>query len=203
MLAFVLGATAVFIQLQEALNRVWEAAPRPGTVIRSILKKRFVSFALVLAIGFLGAVSLALSAALKAVTNTFAAQIPLSVGLLTLGNEVLSLTIVGVLIALIYRVLPDARLEWRDVATGAFVTSILFSVGKGLIGFYLGRTNVASRFGVAGSMVVILLWVYYASYIVLFGAELTAARASRSRRGAEKAIWQADCDVIPRSPAGK
>jgi membrane protein len=180
--AFVLGVTAVFIQLQEALNRVWEVAPRPGSVFRSLLKKRFVSFALVLAVGFLLLVSLTLSAGLMALTTFLTARIPFPVALISLGNEVLSFLVLSVLIALIYRVLPDAHLEWRDVALGAVVTSILFSVGKWLIGFYLGQTSVASRFGAAGSLVVILLWVYYASCIVLFGAELTAVYSSRYRR---------------------
>jgi membrane protein len=180
--AFVLGATAVFIQLQEALNRVWEVAPRPGPMFRSLLKKRFVSFALVLAVGFVLLVSLTLSAGLMALTNLLTKQIPLSMAVITLGNEVLSFVVLSVLIALIYRVLPDANLAWRDVRIGAIVTSILFSVGKWLIGLYLGQTTVASQFGVAGSLVVILLWVYYASYIVLFGAELTAVYSSRYRR---------------------
>ena len=180
--AFVLGATAVFIQLQEALNRVWEVAPRPGSMFRSLLKKRFVSFGLVLVVGFLLFVSLTLSAGLLALTDFLAAQVPLPVALVTLGNEVLSFLVLAVLLALVYRVLPDANLEWQDVGIGAVVTSLLFSIGKWLIGFYLGRTTVASQFGVAGSLVVILLWVYYESYILLLGAELTAVYSSRYRR---------------------
>ena len=177
-----LGATAVFLQLQEALNQVWEVPPRPGPMFRSLLKRRFVSFALLLAVGFLLLVSLTLSAALMAFTDFLTAQILLPVPLITLGNEILSFLVFTVLIALIYRVLPDANLEWQDVGIGAVVTSILFSIGKWLIGFYLGQTTVASRFGVAGSVVVILLWIYYASFIVLFGAELTAVYSSRYRR---------------------
>lgn len=180
--AFVLGATAVFLQLQEALNRVWEVAPRPGPMFHALLKKRFVSFALVLAVGFVLLISLTLSAGLMALTNFLTKQIPLSMAVITLGNEVLSFVVLTVLIALIYRVLPDADLAWQDVRIGAVVTSILFSIGKWLIGFSLGQTTVASRFGVAGSLVVILLWVYFTSYIVLFGAELTAVYSSRYRR---------------------
>jgi len=180
--AFVLGATAVFIQLQEALNRVWEVAPRPGSMFRSLLKRRLVSFALVLVVGFLLLVSLTLSAGLMALTDFLTAQIPLPAALITLGNEVLFFLVFTVLIALIYRVLPDAHLEWRDVGIGAVVTSILFSIGKWLIAFYLGGSTVASRFGVTGSLVVIFLWIYYASYVVLFGAELTAVYSSRYRR---------------------
>ena len=180
--AFVLGATAVFIQLQEALNRVWEVAPRPGPMFRSLLKRRIVSFALVLVVGSLLLVSLTLSASLMALTDFLTAQIPLPAALITLGNEVLFFLVFTVLIALIYRVLPDANLEWKDVGIGAVVTSILFSIGKWLIGFYLGGTTVGSRFGVTGSLVVIFLWIYYASYVVLFGAELTAVYSSRHRR---------------------
>jgi membrane protein len=180
--AFVLGATAVFIQLQEALNRVWGVAPRPGPMFRKLLKRRFVSFILVLAAGFLLIVSLTLSTGLMALTDFLAAQIPLPLALIALGNEVLSFLVLTVLIAVIYRVLPDANLEWQDVGIGAVVTSSLFSIGKWLIGFYLGGTTAASRFGVAGSLVVILLWIYCESYIVLFGAELTAVYSSRYRR---------------------
>ncbi len=177
--AFVLGATAVFLQLQEALNRVWEVAPPPGPMFRALLKRRFVSFALLLAVGFLLLVSLTLSTGLTALTNFVVARVPLSVSLISLGNEALFFLVFTVLIALIYRVLPDANLKWRDVGIGAVVTSVLFSIGKWLVGFYLGQTAVASRLGIAGSFVVILLWIYYASYVVLFGAELTAVYSSR------------------------
>ena len=180
--ALFLGATAVFLQLQEALNRVWEVAPRPGPMYRSLLRKRLVSFALVLAVGFLLLVSLILSAGLMVLSDSLAARVPPSVALLTLGNEVLSFLVLAVLVALVYRVLPDARLGWRDVGIGAVVTSILFSVGKWLIGLVLGRPGVVSQFGIAGSMVVFLLWVYYESYILLLGAELTAVTSSRYRR---------------------
>ena len=179
--AFVLGATAVFIQLQEALNRVWEVAPKPGPMFRSLLRRRLVSFALVLAVGLLLIVWLSLSAGLVALTDFFTAQIPLPAALVTFGNQVLSFLVVTALIALIYRVLPDANLEWKDVAIGAVVTSVLLSIGRWLIGFCLGQTTVASRFGVAGSLIVILVWVYFASFIVLFGAELTAVYSSRIR----------------------
>lgn len=178
----VLGATAVFIQLQEALNRVWEVAPRPGSVFGSLLKKRLVSFGLVLTVGFILFVSLLLSAGLMALTDAIRAEVPFRLALITLGNEVLSLLVLAVLLALVYRILPDAKLEWRDVGLGAAVTALLFSAGKWLIGFYLGRTTTASQFGVAGSLVVILLWVYYESAILLFGAELTAVYSSRYRR---------------------
>ncbi|MBK9372518.1 MAG: YihY/virulence factor BrkB family protein [Holophagales bacterium] len=178
----VLGATAVFIQLQEALNRVWEVAPRPGSVLHSLLKKRLVSFGLVLIVGFLLFVSLVLSASLMALTDLLSADIPLRVALVTFANEILSFLVLAVLLGLIYRVLPDANLEWKDVGLGAVVTSLLFSVGKWLIGLYLARTTAAAQFGVAGSLVVVLLWVYYESFILLLGAELTAVYSSRYRQ---------------------
>lgn len=178
----VLGATAVFIQLQEALNRVWEVAPQPGSVFGALLKKRLVSFGLVLIVGFLLFVSLLLSAGLMALGSVISAKVPYRLALVTLGNEVLSFLVLALLLALVYRILPDARLEWRDVGVGAVVTAILFSAGKWLIGLYLGRTTTASQFGVAGSLVVVLLWVYYESVILLFGAELTAVYSSRYRR---------------------
>ncbi|MBP7678520.1 MAG: YihY/virulence factor BrkB family protein [Thermoanaerobaculia bacterium] len=178
----VLGATAVFIQLQEALNRVWEVAPRPGSAFGALLKKRLVSFGLVLIVGLLLFVSLLLSAGLMALGSAISAKVPFRLALVTLGNEVLSFLVLALLLALVYRILPDARLEWRDVGVGAVVTAILFSAGKWLIGFYLGRTTTASQFGVAGSLVVVLLWVYYESAILLFGAELTAVYSSRYRR---------------------
>jgi membrane protein len=182
--AFIVGVTATFVQLQAALDQVWEvAAPRTrGQSVRFLVESRLVSFLLVLLIGFLLVASLALSAGLVALTVALTAHAPFAVALATLGNEVLSFSVFTVLVALIYRTLPDAKLAWRDVATGAIVTSILFSVGKWLIALYLARSAVASRFGAAGTWVVILLWVYYTSYIVLFGAELTAVHSGRNRR---------------------
>lgn len=179
--ALVLGTMAVFIQLQEALNQVWEVAPRPGTVFGALLRKRLLSFVIVLAAGVLLLVSLVLSAGLLALTDYLTTEIPLRVTIVALGNEVLSFLVVGLLIALVYRVLPDAQLEWRDVALGAALTSLLFSAGKWLIGLYLARPTAASQVGIAGSLVVVLMWLYYESTIFLFGAEVTAVLSSRRR----------------------
>lgn len=182
--AFVLGATAVFIQLQEALNRVWEVAPHPGTMFRSLLRKRLLSFVLVLAVGFVLLASFTASTALLALTNRFAVTSPLPVALIALGNEALSFFVLTVLVALVYRVLPDAKLEWRDVGLGALLTSVLFSIGKWAIGLYLARTAVASQFGVAGALIVILVWVYSQAAILLVGAEVTAVGSRRYRQRA-------------------
>jgi membrane protein len=179
--AFVLGSTAVFIQLQEALNRIWEVAPLPGPMLRPLVRRRLFSFALVLAASALVLVSLTLSTGLGALAAFPAAHHPLPVALLTLGNEVLSFLGLASLLALIYRLLPDRRLGWHDVAVGAIASAVLLSTGKWLIASYLGRTTLASQFGVAGSLVVLLLWIYCDSYILLLGAELTAVYSSRYR----------------------
>lgn len=188
------GTTAVFVQLQEALNKVWEVAPRPGPLLSSLLKKRFVSFALVLAVGFLLFVSLVLSAALAAIESYLARHGTLPVAVVAAGNNVLSFAILVVLTGLIYRILPDASITWREVGLGALFTSTLLTAGKWLIGLYLGRAAVASLFGAAGSLIVLLLWIYYSSCILLFGAELTRAtnrvlerRTIRPEPGAVKA----------------
>ncbi|MBZ0114769.1 MAG: YihY/virulence factor BrkB family protein [Thermoanaerobaculia bacterium] len=180
----VFGATAVFVQLQDSLNAAWEVKPQPGPLVAALLRKRIVSLALVLIMGFLLLVSLLVSTALSAVEGYLGRRDVAPPFFLEAGNFVLSLLIVGLLIAAIYRILPDAVIGWRDVALGASLTAFLFVVGKSLIGFYLGRSGLASGYGAAGSLVLVLLWVYYSSLIVLFGAEFTRVHSRRfhSRR---------------------
>jgi membrane protein len=168
-----IGATAVFVELQEALNRIWDVKPRSGSLIGSLLRKRFVSFGLVLGIGFLLLVSLVVSAGLAAATGFLRARLPLPPIAVEVCNTTLTFALLAILVALFYKILPDARIEWGDVALGAVVTAALFSLGKWLIGLYIGRAAIISPYGAAGSLVVILVWVYYASFILLFGAELT------------------------------
>lgn len=178
------GATAVFARLQDTLNTVWEVCPKPGFFLRRLLKKRMICFLLILVIGLLVVASLAASAALAAVQTVLESR--LEVGLATLvgwADVLLSWLLMTVLFALIYRILPDVELSWRDVAFGAGVTGVLFAIGKYLIGFYLARATVASTYGAAGSLVVILLWVYYSSMIFLWGAELTRVHSRRYREG--------------------
>jgi membrane protein len=171
--ALIFGATAFFLQLQDALNRVWEVEPRKGEWLKTLLTKRLVSFALVLALGFLLLVSLALSAAIGGVKDYFGAHYELSGRFLGPLNLAISFVVFGLLFALIFRVLPDVDIPWRDVWFGASVTSALFCLGKWLIGLYLARTNAGSAYGAAGALVLITLWVYYASFLLLFGAEFT------------------------------
>jgi membrane protein len=175
------GATGVFVQLQDALNRVWGVAPRPGAVFTTLLRKRLLSFALILGIGFLLSVSLVLSAALSALSLTLA-RFDLPAGVLEAINFLLSYLVVTLLFGLIYRLLPDVHLAWRDVAMGALLTSLLFVVGKTAIGYWLGRTGLASAYGAAGSLVVVLLWVYYSALIFFLGAELTRIYSRRHRK---------------------
>lgn len=174
-LTLLFGTTGVFVQLQESLNRIWEVAPERGALWRTLLRKRFVSFALVFGLGFLLMVSLTLSAALTALKENIQAHFSIPAWMLETENLVISFLVFAILIAMIYRILPDAKIEWRDVWLGSVVTSILFSIGKWLIGLYLGRTAIGSAYGAAGSLVMILSWVYYTSLILLFGAEFTHA----------------------------
>jgi membrane protein len=175
------GATAVFVQLQDSLNRVWGVAPKPGAVFTTLLRKRLLSFAILLGVGFLLMVSLVMSAALSVLSARLEALLPVSLGLLQVFNFLLSFILITLLFALIYRLLPDVRLDGRDVLLGAVATSLLFVLGKTLIGLYLGRTSVASAYGAAGSLVVVLLWVYYSSIVFFLGAEITWVYSQEKR----------------------
>jgi membrane protein len=173
----IVGATAVFSQLQASLNRVWEVHPKQGHFLRDFIRKRLLSFAIVVAIGFLLLVSLVVSTGIEALRNYVSQRFSTEPVWLEWANALLSFALFALLFAMIYRILPDARIPWRDVWLGAIVTSLLFVFGKWAIGFYLGRTAATSAFGAAASVIVLLLWVYYASLIVLFGAEFTHAYA--------------------------
>lgn len=172
-LTLIFGASGVFVQLQQSLNRIWGVAAKPGAALTKLLRKRLLSFAVVLGIGFLLAVSLIMSTALTALGDYLERRYHLPVTLLHALNILASFLLVTLLFAFIYRLLPDVRLAWRDVFLGAVVTSVLFGVGKTLIGFYLGRTGAASAYGAAGSLVMLLSWVYYSALVFLLGAEFT------------------------------
>ncbi len=176
--AVLLGATALFVQLQSSLNRVWEVAPRKGHVIATLVRKRLVSFAVLLGFGFLLLVSLALSAAIAGLQDWIALRWTVSPSVLQTVNIGVTFLIFSVLFAMIYRILPDREIAWKDVALGAVTASIAFQAGKWLFGLYIGHTAVASPYGTAGALVVILLWVYYATSVLLLGAEFTRAHAA-------------------------
>lgn len=175
----IVGATAVFAQLQSSLNRIWEVEPKPGHFLKDFLRKRLLSFAIVVAIGFLLLVSLVFSAALDAVHTQVTGYFATEAAWLGWLGGLVSFLLIAFLFALIFRVLPDRQIPWRDVWLGAAVTALLFAVGKWAIGFYLGRAAITSTYGAAGSVIVLLLWVYYASFIVLLGAEFTRAYSQR------------------------
>jgi membrane protein len=179
------GALGVFNELQNSLNTIWEVEEEEeqeqGFIggIKKILFGRLLSFGMILGIGFLLLVSLVVSAGLSAFQETMGNAIPISEILLQIVNLIISIGIITVLFALIFKFLPDADIAWRDVWLGAFVTALLFSLGKFLIGLYLGNSTVGSSFGAAGSLVLLLLWIYYSAQILLFGAEFTQVYANQ------------------------
>jgi membrane protein len=179
-----LGATGAFIELQTALNAIWRVQPRPGVNVVAFLRQRLISFGLVIGVGFLLLVSLVVSAALAGLSNYLGKRYPALTALWEASNIVVSLGVVTLLFAMVYKILPDVRLRWRDVWVGALVTAGFFSVGKQLIGLYLGTSSLASSYGAAGSVMVLLVWVYYSSQVVLLGAEFTRFYVERFRGSA-------------------
>ena len=171
------GAMGAFGQLQDAMNTVWEVQPKPGRGVLGFLKDRLLSSSMVLGTAFLLLVSLVVSTALSSLGNWLLG--PEAGVVAQIGDQVVSLVVVTFLFAMIYRFLPDAKVAWGDVWHGALATAFLFMIGKWAIGLYLGRASVASSYGAAGSLAVLLIWLYYSAQIFLFGAELTKAYANR------------------------
>jgi membrane protein len=181
-LMLIVGATGVLIELQGAINTVWKVAPKPGGGLKGLIRERLLSFGLILSFGFILLVSLILSALLAGLGGMMSNIIPGWVVFGYLLNYAVALGVMTALIAMIYKILPDVKIAWRDVWVGALVTSVLFQIGKFAIGLYIGKASVGSPFGAAGSLAVLLVWVYYSSQIILLGAEFT--RVSALRRGA-------------------
>lgn len=181
--ALLFGALGVFGELQNSLNTIWEIKPRPATGlwdgIKRFIVKRLVSFTMVLVIGFLLLASLVISAAVSALGEYIGARWPLADFWLSLLNFVISFTVITFLFAMIFKFLPEIQIAWKDVWLGAAVTSALFTLGKFLIGLYLGRSEVGTNFGAAGSLAILLIWIYYSAQIMFFGAEFTQVYANR------------------------
>jgi membrane protein len=175
-ITFFLGATGAFLELQTDLDAIWRVKPKSrGNFLRDLLMQRVISFGLVLGFGFLLLTSLVVSAALAALHTYMGNAFPGVSVLWEALNVIVSLIVITLLFAMIYKVLPDVKLAWGDVWVGALVTAGLFTIGKFLIGLYIGTSAVGSTYGAAGSVIVVLVWVYYSSQIILLGAEFTRA----------------------------
>jgi membrane protein len=185
------GASGFFVELQDVLNTIWKVKPRAGRGVWGVVRGRLVSFLIVAGAGLLLLVSVAVSTALSGLEQALGAGVPGGGGLWRVVSLALSFGLETLVFMMIYKVLPDTSVGWRDVWVGAVITALLFNVGKYLIGLYLARGAVASAFGAAGSVIVVLVWVYYSSQIVLFGAEFTrvyARHAGSDIRPAENAV---------------
>jgi len=183
------GATLVFSQLQTSLNVIWDVEPKPDQGIKAVIRQRVLSLGMILVVGFLLLVSLVLSTVISAIGDAVLQQLPgsrLAVQFLDIG---LNLLVITLLFAMIFRILPDVQIRWSDVWVGAIITSILFLVGRFAISAYMAQATPASAFGAAGSLVVLLLWIYYSSMILFIGAEITQVWASRKGQGIEPAEY--------------
>ena len=194
-------ASGVFGEMQQSLNEIWKVKPN-GVSLTRIVRARAVSLGLVAALGFLLLVSLAASTAIAALGAFINQRLPFGTLIVSLINTTVSFILITLLFAAIYKILPDRSLKWRDVGIGSVVTALLFTVGKSLIGWYIGTSAIASSYGAAGALMVVLIWVYYSAQIFLFGAEIT--RAYSVRRGSRKDLARlvaADARVA-HAPAG-
>lgn len=177
-ITLLLGATTIFGDIQDSINKIWGLKPKPKKGWLKMLQNRFLSFSVIASLGFLLLVSLGISAIIEALSNKFQQQFPdVAVIIVYIVNVLLTLCITSLIFAVIFKVLPDARIKWKDVLAGAIATSVLFMIGKFGISFYISKANVGSTYGTAGSLVILLLWIYYSSIILYFGAEFTKAYA--------------------------
>jgi membrane protein len=195
-------ASGTFGEIQSALNAIWKAKPE-GTTVSRLIRARAASLGLVVTLGFLLVVSLAASAALTAFGHRLDAVLPFGKIVMMVLNFVLSFVLISVLFAAVYKVLPDRHLEWRDVIAGAALTSLLFVIGKSLIGWYIGSSAIASTYGAAGSLIVLLLWVYYSAQIFLLGAEFTKVFANRHGSKQDKPVAEGPASVDARQGAAR
>ena len=178
----ILGATTVFAQLQTALNRIWGVKAAPSNAVLGFIRSRLVSLTVVLGLAFMLLVSLLFTAAISGMQAYLGSFLPGAAIVWTFVNHTVSLVLVAMLLAMLFRYVPDVEISWRDTIAGALVTAVLLTLGKHAIGIYLGRAGVGSAYGAAGSAVVFMVWVYYVSVILFFGAEITKVIARRRGR---------------------
>jgi membrane protein len=178
-ITLIIGATTVFAEIQDSINTIWGLKPKPKKGWLKMLLNRLLSFSIVISLGFLLLVSLIITGLVEALSRQLIQRFPdTAVFVIYILNLLITFVVVTLLFAIIFKVLPDAKIKWRDVITGAMVTAVLFMIGKFAITFYIGSSNVSTAYGTAGSLVVILLWIYYSSLILYFGAEFTKAYAT-------------------------
>jgi len=194
-----IGATTVFAEIQDSINTIWNLKAKPKTNWLKLVIDRILSFSVVVSLGFLLLVSLVINGIMEALSNRLLTMFPdIAVILLYIFNIVLTFIVTSLLFAIIFKVLPDAKIKWKDVLMGAMVTAVLFMLGKFGISFYIGSSNVDNVYGTAGSLVVILLWVYFSSIILYFGAEFTKAYAAAygsSIHPNQYAVWIQQIEV--------
>jgi membrane protein len=176
------GASGVFGQLQDALNTIWGVKAKPGAGIVGFIRSRFLSFAMVAGVCFLLLVSLVLESLLKSFSHYVQAIFPGGIVIAVIVYSIFDLAVVVLLFASVFKILPDVKIQWRDVWIGAVMTAILFAIGKWALGLYLGSGTAASAYGAASSLITLLLWIYYSSQILLFGAEFTQVYAAQAGR---------------------
>lgn len=175
-----IGATTVFGEIQDSINMIWGLKPKPKKGWLKLLQNRFLSFSVIISLGFILLVSLGLTAVIDAFSNRLKAAYPdVTIVVFYIINQLVTLLVTALIFAVVFKVLPDAKIKWRDVIAGAVVTAVLFMLGKFAISFYISRSSIGTTYGAAGSLVVLLLWTYYSSLILYFGAEFTKAYAIR------------------------
>ncbi|MEI9405564.1 YihY/virulence factor BrkB family protein [Mesorhizobium argentiipisi] len=200
LVTLLITASGVFGEMQQTLNEIWKVKPTSVSFSR-LVRARAVSLGLVAALGFLLLVSLAASTAIAVLGDIINRSLPFGTLIVSGINTVVSFALIALLFAAIYKVLPDRELKWRDVGVGALVTALLFTVGKSMIGWYIGTSAIATSYGAAGALMVVLVWVYYSAQIFLFGAEIT--RAYSVRRGSRRDLAPVIADAKERAASGQ
>jgi membrane protein len=179
-IALLLGATSVFAEIQDSINMIWGLKPKPKMGLLKLLITRLMSFGVIVSLGFLLLVSLSITALIEALNNRLKAAFPdMAIVIFYIINLIITLSVTTLLFGVIFKVLPDAKIKWKDVLAGAIATSILFMIGKFAISFYISKSNVGTTYGTAGSLIILLLWIYYSSFILYFGAEFTKSYAMK------------------------